>query len=132
MVLGCSAYPACKRLLPDDKGKPGTPRARPVLSEHVCPVCGKALILRTGAKGEFFGCSGYPACKANLPCRREWRSRHEKKEQEMKRILLLSVLCLSFASPCPASSCQDVQDVAGTAMQQRNRCITDVYNTPCS
>lgn len=47
----------------------------------------------------------------------------------MKRILLLSVLCLSFASPCPASSCQDVQDVAGTAMQQRNGRITDVYNT---
>ena len=63
----CSAYPACKRLLPDDKGKPGAPRARPVLSEHVCPVCGKALILRTGAKGEFFGCSGYPACKQIYP-----------------------------------------------------------------
>ena len=64
---GCSAYPVCKRLLPDDKGKPGSPRARPVLSEHVCPVCGKALILRTGAKGEFFGCSGYPACKQIYP-----------------------------------------------------------------
>jgi len=25
-----------------------------------CPVCGKALVLRQGAYGEFVSCSGYP------------------------------------------------------------------------
>ncbi|MDE3200951.1 MAG: type I DNA topoisomerase [Acidobacteriota bacterium] len=28
-----------------------------------CPVCGKALVLRQGAYGEFVSCSGYPKCK---------------------------------------------------------------------
>lgn len=60
---GCSAYPDCKVILPDDNGKPGKPRPKPVLSAHVCQACGKPLIKRTGAKGAFYGCSGYPACK---------------------------------------------------------------------
>jgi len=28
-----------------------------------CPVCGKPLVLRQGAYGEFVSCSGYPKCK---------------------------------------------------------------------
>jgi len=28
-----------------------------------CPVCGKELVLRNGAYGEFVSCSGYPKCK---------------------------------------------------------------------
>lgn len=28
-----------------------------------CPKCGKPLRLRSGARGEFLGCSGYPNCK---------------------------------------------------------------------
>jgi DNA topoisomerase-1 len=28
-----------------------------------CPVCGKPLVLRQGAFGEFVSCSGYPKCK---------------------------------------------------------------------
>jgi len=28
-----------------------------------CPVCGKELVLRQGAYGEFVSCSGYPKCK---------------------------------------------------------------------
>lgn len=64
---GCMAYPDCKVILPDDNGKPGTARPKPVLSEHVCKACGKPLIKRTGAKGEFYGCSGYPGCKKTYP-----------------------------------------------------------------
>lgn len=64
---GCMAYPDCKVILPDDNGKPGTARPKPVLSEHICKACGKPLIKRTGAKGEFYGCSGYPGCKKTYP-----------------------------------------------------------------
>jgi len=37
-----------------------------------CPSCGKPMILRTARKGpkagsQFWGCSGYPECKATLP-----------------------------------------------------------------
>ena len=28
-----------------------------------CPLCGKELVLRQGAYGEFVSCSGYPKCK---------------------------------------------------------------------
>lgn len=32
-----------------------------------CPLCGKALVLRNGPYGSFYGCSGYPNCKYKLP-----------------------------------------------------------------
>ena len=60
---GCSGYPAGKTTMPDDNGQPGKARQAPVLSKHSCKTCGKPLIERQGAKGAFFGCSGYPGCK---------------------------------------------------------------------
>lgn len=60
---GCSGYPACKTTMPDDNGQPGKARQASVLSKHSCKSCGKPLIERQGAKGAFFGCSGYPGCK---------------------------------------------------------------------
>ncbi|MEB1764609.1 type I DNA topoisomerase [Xanthomonas campestris pv. campestris] len=38
-----------------------------VTPEHPCPDCGKALRRRNGAKGFFWGCTGYPACNTTLP-----------------------------------------------------------------
>ncbi len=32
-----------------------------------CPQCGKPMRRRTSAKGEFWGCSAYPACKGTRP-----------------------------------------------------------------
>lgn len=63
----CSAYPDCKTILPDDNGKPGSPRPKPTLSEHACKACGKPLVLRSSAKGKFYGCSDYPRCKQIYP-----------------------------------------------------------------
>ena len=64
---GCSAYPACKTILPDANGKPGAPRPKAVLSAHVCKACGKPLVERSSARGPFYGCSGYPNCKTIYP-----------------------------------------------------------------
>lgn len=30
---------------------------------HICPKCGKPLVLKNGKYGKFYGCSGYPKCK---------------------------------------------------------------------
>jgi len=35
----------------------------PVPTGEDCPLCGKPLVLRQGAYGEFVSCSGYPKCK---------------------------------------------------------------------
>lgn len=60
---GCTAYPSCTTTMPDENGQPGKARPKRELSRFVCKACGKPLALRNGAKGGFFGCSGYPACK---------------------------------------------------------------------
>ncbi len=33
----------------------------------LCPKCGSSMILRTGRRGKFFGCSRYPYCKGTRP-----------------------------------------------------------------
>ena len=47
-------------------------KAKTQPSAPSCSVCGKAMVLRTARKGakagsQFWGCSGYPECKATLP-----------------------------------------------------------------
>lgn len=39
-----------------------------VLSDQVCPNCGKPMVVRTSRwKTQFLGCSGYPECKTMMP-----------------------------------------------------------------
>jgi DNA topoisomerase I len=33
----------------------------------VCPICGRTMVERTGPYGAFFGCSGFPGCRATQP-----------------------------------------------------------------
>ncbi|MBQ7607521.1 MAG: DNA topoisomerase 3 [Desulfovibrionaceae bacterium] len=60
---GCSDYPKCRWLAPDNDGKPGAARHQ-VSSEYKCPLCGKAAVrhARRDGSGFFWGCTGYPAC----------------------------------------------------------------------
>lgn len=63
---GCSTYPSCKAIFPDQKGRPNL-KKKPALtpsSEHKCPTCTKGLIRRKGKKkGTYWwGCSGFPSC----------------------------------------------------------------------
>lgn len=39
----------------------------PVELAGSCPVCAKPMAKRSGAKGVFWGCTGYPDCKTTLP-----------------------------------------------------------------
>ena len=61
--LGCSKYPECKATRPLG----GQPRAEAVESEHICPKCGKPLLIRENKRGEkFLSCSGFPECKESF------------------------------------------------------------------
>jgi len=61
--LGCSGYPECKYTQP---GEGAAAREGPVLTEHMCPECGKPMMQRMGRRGPFLGCSGYPDCKTTM------------------------------------------------------------------
>jgi len=63
MFMSCPGYsedPPCKtirKLTQKQQQKPPQPTG------EQCPLCGKELVLRQGAYGEFVSCSGYPKCK---------------------------------------------------------------------
>jgi DNA topoisomerase I len=63
MFMSCPGYsedPPCKtirKLSQKQQQKPPQPTG------EECPLCGKELVLRQGAYGEFVSCSGYPKCK---------------------------------------------------------------------
>ncbi len=65
MFLACPDYnadPPCKtfrKLSQKQQQKQSAPQP----TGEDCPVCGKPLVLRQGAYGEFVSCSGYPKCK---------------------------------------------------------------------
>lgn len=42
-------------------------RKEEVLSDELCPTCGKQMVIKEGKFGKFLGCSGYPDCKTILP-----------------------------------------------------------------
>lgn len=68
---GCSNFKnGCKSAFPDLKGKPNLiykPKNIQVSESEKCPDCGKGLIKRIGKNDKpFWGCSGYPTCKAIL------------------------------------------------------------------
>jgi DNA topoisomerase-1 len=63
--MACPGYsddPPCKtvrKLSQKQQQKQNTPQP----TGEDCPQCGKPLVLRQGAYGEFVSCSGYPKCK---------------------------------------------------------------------
>lgn len=70
---GCSAYPKCKGVMDIKADKsPELPVTSAAESNTpVCPDCNKPMLKRISTKGrtkgnEFWGCSGYPKCKATL------------------------------------------------------------------
>jgi len=44
-------------------------RPKPVVTDRACPDCGANLVIRSGRRGQFLGCSSYPKCRhtENLP-----------------------------------------------------------------
>lgn len=38
-----------------------------VVSDQLCPECGKSMLIKYGRFGKFLACSGYPECKKTMP-----------------------------------------------------------------
>ena len=65
MFMSCPGYnedPPCKTFRKLSQ-KQQQKQAAPQPTGEDCPQCGKPLVLRQGAYGEFVSCSGYPKCK---------------------------------------------------------------------
>jgi len=63
--LGCSNYPRCKNTTPLPEGvylEP-PPKAHPKDAGVNCPKCGKPMVIRSGRRGRFLACSGFPKCR---------------------------------------------------------------------
>ncbi len=63
----------CRTFLSDEDGKPGQSKEKSprVVTEFICPDCGKALLYgqgtsKAGKPYEIFFCSGYPQCKSSF------------------------------------------------------------------
>ncbi len=62
--VACSGYPQCKNTKPVEEAY-GAGYERPTSEqlEEACPDCGKPLAVRSGRRGRFVGCTGYPRCR---------------------------------------------------------------------
>ncbi len=57
--LACENHPkTCKYTRPI-KGE----KAKPVMTEHMCHICGQPMVIRQGRSGQFLGCSTFPKCR---------------------------------------------------------------------
>jgi len=63
--VGCSGFPKCRYTrpleTPGGEGAEARPPAEP--TEEKCPECGEPLVVRTGRRGKFLGCSAFPKCR---------------------------------------------------------------------
>ena len=69
--VGCSGYPEC-RYIKNARAEANGEAAEggiEVAAEQlgVCPECGKPLLRRSGRRGSFVGCSGFPGCRYIQP-----------------------------------------------------------------
>ena len=72
--ISCTGFPECRyaRSLPRDgegesEGGPEGGAEPKALEDRRCPKCGEALVVRSGRRGEFAGCSRYPECRHAEP-----------------------------------------------------------------
>ncbi|HMD54638.1 MAG TPA: DNA topoisomerase [Phycisphaerae bacterium] len=121
--FGCSGYPECKVIQQADRktGLPLPPRppARPTGLK--CPKCGKKeLLVRTGKRGEFLSCAGYPRCRLTLPMDRleEFLKLNELKQWPPADVLAK----ISGAAPKVKSA--DVQEITAPVAQKTKRAKT--------
>ena len=66
--IACSNYPECKNTMNLVQNKNGEIRpAEPEVTDTVCDLCGRNMLIKQGKFGRFLGCSGYPECKNTKP-----------------------------------------------------------------
>lgn len=78
--------PDCKSKVSEEEAK-AIDKIANQKTERKCPKCGKNLVLRKSFYGEFFGCSGYPACRHTEnfdPKTNKFTAKAEKPVEEKK------------------------------------------------
>ncbi len=66
--LACSGYPNCKNTKPITISEDGKVEiVKEQVTDHECPNCGKKMVIKSGKRGRFLACSGYPDCKTSKP-----------------------------------------------------------------
>lgn len=65
--VGCSGYPNCRFIKGDAPAAGSDGTSQPAEELGACPDCGKPLARRSGRRGSFVGCTGYPSCKYIQP-----------------------------------------------------------------
>jgi DNA topoisomerase I len=65
--VGCSGYPSCTYIKGDSPVAGGEAEGAEPEVLGACPTCGKPLRRRSGRRGSFVGCTGYPDCKYIQP-----------------------------------------------------------------
>ncbi|MBU9889661.1 MAG: type I DNA topoisomerase [Candidatus Omnitrophica bacterium] len=56
-------YEPFSKLLERAKTEMKSVKQAPIPTEHVCPLCGKQLFIKSGRFGQFLACAGFPECK---------------------------------------------------------------------
>ncbi len=67
--LGCSGYPECENTRPLPEGIRLAPKPKkPAVPAGInCEKCGKPMVIRSGRRGKFIACSGFPRCRNTKP-----------------------------------------------------------------
>ncbi len=68
VFLGCNKYPKCKNTAKLPDGVRVERKVIPVEQAGFgCDKCGRAMLLRSGRRGKFVACSGFPKCRNTKP-----------------------------------------------------------------
>lgn len=67
--LGCDQYPKCKTTKPLPDGVRLEKQATPASEEagFNCERCGRPMVVRSGRRGKFIACPGFPRCRNTKP-----------------------------------------------------------------
>jgi len=66
--LACSAYPECRNTKPVVMTEDGKIEIlKDEVTDQTCERCGRPMVIKSGRRGRFLACSGYPECKTSRP-----------------------------------------------------------------
>jgi DNA topoisomerase-1 len=67
--LGCDQYPKCKNTaqMPSDVRLESKPLPPPEEAGVACEKCARPMVIRSGKRGKFIACSGFPKCRNTRP-----------------------------------------------------------------
>ena len=82
VFLGCSAYPECENTSPLPEGirLAPKPKAPAVPAGIDCEKCGKPMVIRSGRRGKFIACSGFPRCRNTKPLPENNKDKDKEKD----------------------------------------------------